>query len=74
MIVTNFAELLDAAAAIIEQVRNKLNSSKEPCPACGQDHFANWTERQAREQLNGTLTRLKRVKDMLLQNADDDVL
>lgn len=59
---------LNLAESILDSVSATLNNERTVCQCCGMEKFTFWNERQMREQLNGAITRIGRVKERLLNH------
>jgi hypothetical protein len=54
---------LKQAWNLLRAVRNSFPNTRSECPHCGAERFEEWNEHQLREQLNGAITRIERVRD-----------
>lgn len=56
---------LTAAIQAILEVRDSFPKNEKICCECGMTTFANWNEKQIRDQLNGSISRLEKVIDRI---------
>jgi hypothetical protein len=62
-------EHLQTALRLLTEVRDSLVTQTERCPCCGFEKYTDWNERQARDQLNGAITRCIRVAERITNSA-----